>query len=219
MANRSSVTLTIERPRCASVRVESGRISCTPAPALSGTMVQVCPAGIAVTGCPDPSSVTNSSPSPPTRTLAAPVASPTRTSGSAPGRALGGRWHAAARTARTLTSARFAKRRVELLDREIDVRIRVCAGDKGGLERRRRQKHAARQGGSVPAGEQRGVGRFRLGVVAYGSGGEVNTPHRARVTRADRDAATPGRVRYTRHQPRGSALQGFVEPGRGGRRE
>src|SRR6266571_3155720 len=168
MANRSSVTLTIERPRCPSVRVESGRTSCTPAPplALSGTTVHVWPAGIAVTGWPEPSSVTNSSPSPPTRTLAAPVASPTRISGSAPGRAVGGRWHAAARAARTLTSARFAKRRVELLDRELDIRIRVCAGDEGGLERRRRQEHAARQGGPVPVGEQRRIGRLRLSVVA-----------------------------------------------------
>src|SRR5207247_4750285 len=193
------------RPRCASVRVESGRISCTPAPALPGTTVQVCPAGSAVPGCPDPSSVTNSSPSPPTRARAAPVASPTRTSGSAPGRAVGGWWHAAASAARTLTRARFAKRQVELLDREIDVRIRVCAGDEGGLERRRRQEYAARQGGPVPAGEQRGIGRFRLGVVAYGPGSEVDTPHRARMTHARRDAASPGCVRYTRHQPRGSA--------------
>src|SRR5205814_7839922 len=105
---------------------------------LSGTTVHVCPAGIAVTGWPLPSSVTYSSPSPPSRTLAATVASPTRTSGSALGSAAGGRWHAAATAASRLISARFAKRRVELFDGEIDVRIRVGAGGESGFERRRR---------------------------------------------------------------------------------
>src|SRR5207249_10392094 len=54
-------------------------------PPVSGTIVQEAPAGTEPTGWPLPSSVTNNSPSPPSVMLAAPSASPTRSSGSTPG--------------------------------------------------------------------------------------------------------------------------------------
>src|SRR5437870_11743586 len=77
-------------------------------------------------GWPFPSSVTNSSPSPPRVTLDAPTARPIRNSGSTPGvrGAAGccGRAQVAAAMVQTLASPRLAQRRVELRNGEIDVR-------------------------------------------------------------------------------------------------
>src|SRR2546425_6386357 len=102
-------------------------------------------------GWPFPSSVTNSSPSPPRVTLDAPTARPIRNSGSTPdGRGAEGccgRAQVAAAMAQTLTSPRLAQRRVELRNGEIDVCIRVRAGDEARLEGRRRQEHATRERG------------------------------------------------------------------------
>src|SRR2546422_2319938 len=167
-------------PKWRSLRVPSGFTSRNPT--VSATTVQLVPAGIDPSGSPLPSSVTNSSPSPPSVTLGAPTASPTRSSGSVPGvRGDGcGRAHPAAR-AKRLASPGFAQRRVELCEREIDVTIGVRARDEARLERRGGEEDAARERGPVPAREQRGVRGLRLGEIPHGTGLDVGA-----VLRADR---------------------------------
>src|SRR5437763_15489368 len=127
-------------PTWRGLRDPSGRT--TRSPPVSGRMVQEAPAGTEPTGSPLPSSVTNSSPSPPNVTLAAPTTSPMRSSGSTPGvRGVGGacgRGQAAAARARTLARPRLAHGPAELGDGEIDIRIRVRAGDEAGLDGRGR---------------------------------------------------------------------------------
>src|SRR2546426_1981076 len=183
-------------------------------PPVSGTTVQNAPAGMEPIGAPSPSSVTNSSPSPPSVTLDAPTASPTRSSGSAPGVSVvggGGPGQAAAARARRLASPCLAQRCVELCDGDVDVRIRVCAGDEARLEGRRREEHTARQGGAVPPREQVRVRGLCLREVPHGPGGPIDAPQRAGMAPARRHAVPPRGVPYTRHQPRGSLLQPVVE--------
>src|SRR6266545_4653141 len=217
IANRFSVTLTAAMPRWGSVRVPSGFTSCTrPLPPESGTTVHMTSAGMEPTGSPLPSSVTNSSPppSPPNATPEAPTTSATRSSGSPVGAGTpAGRGQATARTTRKLASARFVQRRIELCDREIDVRIRVRAGDERRLERRGRQEHSAGECRPVPAREQRPVGPLGVGVVPHRSGREVHAPHRAGVPEGRGNASPANGVPYTRHQARGSPLQRVVERG------
>ena len=86
------------------------------------------------------------------------------------------------------------------------------AGDKGGLEGRGGEKHAACQGGAVPAPEQGDIGRLRLRVVADRAGREEDSPHRARVSDAGGHPVPPRGVRYTRNQPGSSPLQRLIEP-------
>src|SRR2546426_8527863 len=176
--------------------------------------VQLDPAGIDPSGSPLPSSVTNSSPSPPSVTLGAPPPSPPRGAGSVPGvRGAGcGRAHPVAR-ARRLASPGFAQRRVELCEREIDVTIGVRARDEARLERRGGEEDAARERGPVPTREQRGVRGLRLGEIPHGTGREVQPPHRARMSRGDGDPVPPRGVHYTRHEPAGSPLECLVETG------
>src|SRR5437867_11063323 len=135
-------------PRSGSLRAQPGFTSRIPPPTESGTTVQVTPAGMEPTGSPLPSSVTNSSPSPPRVTLVAPTARATRNSGSPPpgARAPGGLAQPAA-TTRRLASASFVQRRIELGDGEIEVGIRVRIGDESRLERGGRQVHPAGQRG------------------------------------------------------------------------
>src|SRR5437879_3486962 len=212
MANRFSVTLTAEIPKCRSLRAPSGGTS--RGPSVSATTVQLVPAGIEPSGSPLPSSGRNSSPSPPNVTLGAPTAMPTRSSGSVPGvKAAGcGRAHPAA-TASRLARPGFAQGRVELCEREIDIPIGVRARDEARLERRGGEEHATRERGPVPAREERGVRGLRLGEIPHGTGGEVQPPHRARVPRRDGDPMPPRGVPYTRDEPRGSSLERLVETG------
>src|SRR3989449_3979346 len=142
-------------PRCGSPWEPSG---CTRrSPALSARTVQRALGGIDPMGRPVASSVRNSSPSPPRARLPTPATIPTRSSGSAPGASGWGRAHAAAARRRKLTGTRCGERRIELRDGEVDVRIRVRAGDESGLEGRGSEVHAAFERCAVPAGVQRRV--------------------------------------------------------------
>src|SRR3954469_10456364 len=139
--NRFSVTFTTAMPRRASVRELSGRIRRRREESVeSGTATQRAPAGIDPTGTPLAASLTKSSPpsAPPIDAYGAPVARPTRSSGSA---AAGGsapegvpvpppRGQPTVATSATLVSARFAQRRIELCDREVDIGFRVGRRDK-----------------------------------------------------------------------------------------
>src|SRR5438128_7691436 len=162
MAKRFSVTLTAEMPRCGSLALPSAVTSRSPL-ALSPTICQVAPAGIAPSGAPVPSSVTNSSPSPPRATRVTPVKRPTRSSGSAPpsGTSGPGRAQAVVRSVR-LASAGVAQGGIQLFEREINVGLRVGAGNEGGLEGRGGEEDAARQGAAVPTREQAGVRPLRF---------------------------------------------------------
>src|SRR2546426_7698236 len=165
-------------------------------------------------GAPSPSSVTNNSPSPPSVTLDAPTASPTLSSGSAPGTTGGtrgpGQSTAAGKSRLTIQS--LDQRPVELLDGVVDVRIRVRAGNEPCLEGRGREEHAAGEGCSVPPGETRRIRVPRLGEVPHRAGGEVRAPHRAGVARGHGHPVPRRGVPYTRDEPRGSPLQRLVKP-------
>src|SRR5881397_1017496 len=190
-------------------------------PALSARTVQRALWGIDPMGRPMASSVRNSSPSPPRARLPTPATIPTRSSGSAPGASGWGRAHAAAARTRRLAPfqliaprdrmvrspeqvgtglarTRCGERRIELRDGEVDVRIRVRAGDESGLEGRGSEVHAAFERGAVPAGVQPRVRALRLGEVADRPAREVGAPHRARVARAQSHPVAPRRVPYTR---------------------
>src|SRR5687767_3792131 len=140
-------------PRNGSVRVLSGRIRRSrEASAESGTTTQRTPAGTDPTGTPLAASLTNSSPPsrPPIEALTAPTASPMRSSGSAPGTGpTAGRedGHAAPASSARLTAACFGQRRIQLPERDVDVRLGVRRRDEPGLERRRREEDAARERG------------------------------------------------------------------------
>src|SRR6184192_2288575 len=149
-------------PTWRGLRDPSGRT--TRSPPVSGRMVQEAPAGTEPTGSPLPSSVTNSSPSPPSVTLAAP-------------------------SARTLARTCLAQGRVELCDGEIDIRIRVRAGDEACLEGRGREEHTPGERRAVPAREQARVRALRLGERAHRPRGEMDAPHRAGVTPGRRDSS------------------------------
>src|SRR5436853_2746565 len=209
MANRPSVTLTAEMPDRGPALEPSGFTSRSPG--VSTTTVQVVPTGIEPSGSPFESSLTNSSPSPPSVTPGAPAARPMRNSGSVPGVTGGGRAQALPAAASRLTSPRLAQCRVQLCDGEVDIGIGVCAGDEAGLERRGGEEHTARERGPVPAREHRGIRGLGLGEVADGAGREVHPPHRARVPRRDRDPVPARGVPYTRDQSRGSPLQRLHE--------
>src|SRR5437667_20499 len=112
-----------------------------------------------------------------------------------------------------LARTRCGERRIELRDSEIDVRIRVRAGDESGFERRGSEVHAALERCAVPAGEQPDVRALRLGEVADRPVREVGAPHRARVARAQGHPVAPRRVPYTRDQPGGSPLERLVNAG------
>src|SRR5437660_5084286 len=209
MASRPSVTLTAETPgRCWAVEPSgfTGR-----RPGVSTTTVHVVPAGIEPSGSPFESSLTNSSPSPPSVTPGAPATRPMRNSGSVPGVTGCGRAQAVPTAATRLASPRLAQRRVQLCDGEVDIGIGVRAGDEAGLERRGGEEHAARERGPVPAREQRRIRGLRLREVAHRSGGAVQPPHRARVSARERDPAPARGVPYTRDQSRGSPLERLVE--------
>src|SRR6267154_535600 len=166
--NRFSVTFTTAIPRNGSVRVVSGLTSRSrEGSAESGTTTQRTPGGTDPTGVPLAASLPNNSPlsGPPIDALASPVARPIRSSGSPAsgcGPPLGAppfpRGHAAAAISRVLASARFAQRRIELLDGEIDIGLRMRGRDEACFERGRCEEHAARKRGLVPAREQRRVG-------------------------------------------------------------
>src|SRR5437868_9499666 len=228
MANRPSVTLTAEMPSRRSTLEPSGFTSRTPG--VSTSTVHVVPTGIEPSGSPFESSLTNSSPSPPSVTPGAPAARPMRNSGSVPGVTGCGRaqalpaaairltpFQAMTRTARRarpgeqagtgLTSPRLAQCRVQLCDGEVDIGIGVCAGDEAGLERRGGEEHAARERGPVPAREQPRIRGLRLREVTHGSGGEVQPPHRARVSTRDGDSPPARAVPYTRAPACGSPLE------------
>src|SRR2546428_950737 len=197
-------------PRCGSLWEPSGcrRRS----PALSATTVQRAFGGIDPIGRPVASSVRNNSPSPPRARLATPATIPTRSSGSAPGASGWGRAQAAA-SRRTLARTRCRERRIELRDGEVDVRIRVRAGDESGLEGRGSEVHAALERRAVPAGEQPRVRALRLGEVADRPPGEEGAPHGAGVARRDRDPVAARGVPYTRDHARGSPPQRLVKTG------
>src|SRR6185503_11677258 len=187
MAKRFSVTLTRATPVWGSVVVPSGftRRSLAPRVAESGIAIQRVPAGIDPTACPFPSSVTNSSPlsAPPSTTLCTPTARATRSSGSPPpllgvGAAPGCGHPSAARARTVLASARVAEGRIQLFDREVDIRIGVGARDKSRFERGGREEDAAGERRLVPACKERRVGPFGIGVVANGARREVHAPHR-----------------------------------------
>src|SRR5439155_1447712 len=189
----------------------------TRSPPVSGTIVQEAPAGTEPTGWPLPSSVTNNSPSPPSVMLAAPSASPTRSSGSTPGvrgAAEGcGRGQAAAARARRLASPRLAQGRVELCDGEVDVGIRVRAGDEPRLEGRGREEHTPGERRAMPPRKQARVRTLRLRERAHRPRGEIDAPHRAGMTPGRRDAV-PARGRpHTRHQPGGPPRPPVTEAG------
>src|SRR2546430_5329302 len=118
--------------------------------------------------------------------LAAPSASPTRSSGSTPGgrgAAEGcGRGQAAAARARRLASPRLAQGRVELCDGEVDVGIRVRAGDEPRLEGRGREEHTPGERRAMPPRKQARVRTLRLRERAHRPRGEIDAPHRAGVT-------------------------------------
>src|SRR5256714_15135479 len=200
MATRPRVTGTPGWP--------SGRLLLEPSgftgrsPGVSTTTVHVAPAGIEPRGSPFASSLRNSSPSPPSETPAAAATRPMRNSGSAPGVTGCGRAQAAAAAAR-LVSQRLAQCRVQLCDGEVDIGIGVRAGDEAGLERRGSEEDAARERGPVPARAQRRVRALRVREVPDGSGGDVLTPHRSRMTTRDGNPTPARGVPYTRHQPRG----------------
>src|SRR5207248_7911293 len=157
MANRASVTLTAEMPSRRSLLEPSGFTSRRPG--VSTTTVHVAPDGIEPRGSPFESSLTNSSPSPPSETPGAPATRPMRNSGSAPGVSGCGRAQAAAAT--RLVSPRLAQFRVQLCDGEVDIGIGVRAADEAGLERRGSEEYAARERGTVPAREQRRIRGLR----------------------------------------------------------
>src|SRR5205807_1779497 len=164
MANRPSVTLTAEMPDRRSSLEPSGFTSRSPG--VSTTTVQVVPTGIEPSGSPFESSLTNSSPSPPSVTPGAPATRPMRNSGSVPGVTGCGRAQAVPTAASRLASPGLAQRRVQLCDGEVDIGIGVRAGDEAGLERRGGEEHAARYRGPVPAREQRRIRPLRLSEVA-----------------------------------------------------
>src|SRR2546427_11528755 len=221
-------------PRCGPLWEPSG---CTRrSPALSATTVQRALGGIDPIGPPVASSVRNSSPSPPRARLPTPATIPTRSSGSAPGASGWGRAHPAAARRRRLAPfqliaprdrmlrsaeqvgtglarTRCGERRIELRDGEIDVRIRVRAGDESGFERRGSEVHAALERGAVPAGGPPEGRALRLGEVADRPVREVGAPHRARVARAQGHPVAPRSVPYTRHPPGGSPPQRLGEAG------
>src|SRR3989440_12386002 len=209
MAKRPSVTLTAEMPSGGSTVRRSGLTSRTPG--VPATPVRVVPAGIEPSGSPLESSLTNSSPSPPSVALDAPATSPMRNSGSLPGVTGCGRAQVVPAAASRLASPRLAQRRVQLCDGEFDVGIGVRTGDEASLERRGGEEHAAGERGPVPAREQRHIGGFRLHEVPHGTGCEVEPPHRARVPARHDDPAPAGGVPYTRNQSRGSPLERLVE--------
>src|SRR5712692_902632 len=173
-------------PRSGSVRVLSGFTRRRrEGSAESGKTTHRTPAGRDPTGVPLAASLTNSSPlsGPPTDALASPAARPIRSSGSpaAPGGGCGaprGRGQAAASSVR-LASARFCQRRIELFDREIDIGLRVRRRNEACLEGGRREKHAASEGGLVPAREQRGVRSLRVSVAANYRMNVIRALHRA----------------------------------------
>ena len=157
--NRFSVTFTTAIPRNGSVRVVSGlRSRSREGSAESGTTTQRTPVGTDPTGVPLAASLTNNSPlsGPPIDVLASPVARPIRSSGSpvsgcGPPAPLRPRGHAAAAISRVLASARFAQRRIELLDGEIDIGLRMRRRDEACFKGRRGEEHAARERRLVPA--------------------------------------------------------------------
>src|SRR2546423_11111770 len=201
MATGASVTLTAEMPSRRSLLEPSGFTSRRPG--VSTTTVHVAPDGIEPRGSPFESSLTNSSPSPPSETPGAPATRPMRNSGSAPGVSGFGRVQATVAVATRLVSPRLAQCRVQLCDGEVDIGIGVRAGDEAGLERRGSEEYTARERGPVPAREQRRIRGLRVREVPDGSGGEVQTPHRARVPTRDGNPTPARGVPYTRHQPRG----------------
>src|ERR1044072_20874 len=240
---RFSVTLMAERPRSASVRELSGRTSRTrDGSTESRTTIQRAPAGIAPTpkpragarvksaapplppGAPPPAppvatSLMNSSPlsGPPSDAYAAPLDSPMRSSGSALG---GGGPDGAGRlpqlaptSSAMLATARGRQRRIELGDREFDVCHRVRGGNEAGFERRGREKDSACEGRGVPAREQRGVGRFGIGVVAHWAVRQIHTPHGAGVSGRDWNAAAARGGFDPGHEPRRLGFQILIEAG------
>src|SRR2546427_639508 len=112
-----------------------------------------------------------------------------------------------------LARARCRERRIELRDGEVDVRIRVRAGDESGLEGRGSEVHAALERRAVPAGEQRRVRALRLGEVADRPPGEEGAPHGAGVARRDPDPVAARGGPYTRDQPGGSPPERLVKAG------
>src|SRR5258705_10048261 len=222
-ATRFSVTFTTAIPRNGSVRVVSGLTRRSrEGSAESGTTPQRTPGGTDPTGVPLAASLTNNSPlsGPPIDVLASPVARPIRSSGSpvsgcgpppgAPPRPPG---HAAAAISRVLASARFAQRRIELLDGELDIGLSMCRRDESWLEGRRGEEHAARERRLVPAREQRRVGLPGVGVVADGPGCEVQAPHRSRVSHGDRDAVPLRERAQASYQARRLLFQILIKTG------
>src|SRR2546423_1193209 len=193
--NRFSVTFTTATPRSGSVTLPSGFTSRSrPGSAESGSATQRVPAGIAPTGAPLTTSLTNSSPAsgPPSDALAAPAASPMRSSGSAPAAPPGPRTGArkgqpALATSARLASARLVQRRIELRDGEVDICVGMRSRDERGFEGGRREKDTARERGPMPPPEQRTIRPLGIGVVAHRSPCEVQAPQRARMAGGDGD--------------------------------
>src|SRR5712691_7951863 len=208
--NRFSVTFTTAMPRSGSVRVVSGFTRRTrDGSAESGKTTQRTPAGTDPTATPLPASLMNSSPlsGPPIDALGSPVARPIRSSGSpvagcGPPRGAPPRGHAVAATKRMLASARFAQRCIELLDREIDIGLRMRGRDETRFEGGRCEEYAPRERSLVPAREQRRVGFLGVGVVADRPGREIHAPHRSRMSQGNGDAVPLRKVAQAGHQAR-----------------
>src|SRR5512145_327289 len=201
-------------PRSASVRELSGLISRSRVgSAESGRTTQRTPAGTDPTATPE-ASLTNSSPlsGPPIEAVVPPTAMPMRSSGSAPGAGPAGRGprQAAARTAR-LTAPCFVQRRIELLDGDVDIRLRMRVRNESRLECRRCEEDAALKRGSVPTREQRGVGAFCVAIIAHPCDAEVDAPHRPGRSEAGLDSLAMHRVDQSLEQPRRAQFQRFVE--------
>src|SRR6185436_14418617 len=131
-------------------------------------------------------------------TLCTSTASATRSSGSPAvgGGAAPGCGQPSANSARNvLASARVAEGRIQLLDREVDIRIGVGARDKARLERGGREEYAAVERCFMPACKECSVGPFGIGVAANGAPArsEVHAPHRTGVPRRHRDVVTASR--------------------------
>src|SRR6266487_5511480 len=217
--NRFSVTFTTAIPRNGSVRVVSGLTSRSrEGSAESGTTTQRTPGGTDPTGVPLAASLTNNSPlsGPPIDVLASPVARPIRSSSSPAsgcGPPPGARGQPAVARRATLATACFAQRRIELLDGEIDIGVRMRRRDEACFEGRRGEEHAARERRLVPAREQRRVGLLGVGVVADRPGSEVQAPHRSRVTHGDGDAVPLRERAQARYEARRLLFQILIEAG------